>query len=279
MEKDTRLKVVHNHITTMIEQKIEAMPKDFNKTRFIQNAMTVLKENESKIANMKPDSVARTILKGAFLGLDFFQKECYAIPYGNELQFQTDYKGEKKIAKKYSIRPIQDIYAKIVRDGDMFDEVIMNGQQSLNFKPLAFNDGEIKGAFAVVLFKDGGMMYETMSKKEVDAVRTGYSKQSTGQAWTKSYSEMCKKTVLRRLCKHIEIDFESFEQAKTYEEAADVEFKKKREIIKPTSSLDVIEEDDYIDIKVEEEEQEKKGDLNAGKETMQTKDSEQLGLK
>lgn len=274
MEKDTRLIVVHNHITSMVEQKIEAMPKDFNKTRFIQNAMTVLKENESKIASMKPDSVARTILKGAFLGLDFFQKECYAIPYGNELQFQTDYKGEKKIAKKYSIRPIQDIYAKIVRDGDMFDEVIVNGQQSLNFKPLAFNDGEIKGAFAVVLFKDGGMQYETMSKKEVDAVRTGYSKQSTGQAWTKSYSEMCKKTVLRRLCKHIEIDFESSEQAKVYEESADVEFKKKREIVKPTSSLDSFE-GDVIDLEVEQIEEEKEDDGEA----MPTKDSEQLGLK
>lgn len=46
-------------------------------------------------------------------------------------------------------------------------------------------------------------------------------------------------------------------------------FQVKKEKIIPKSSLDI----------EEEKEQEKKGDLNAGKETMQTKDSEQLGLK
>jgi recombination protein RecT len=258
MEKETGLEVIHRQVNSMIDQKIEAMPKDFNKTRFIQNAMTVLMENKDKISKMNPNSVARTILKGAFLGLDFFQKECYAIPYGTELQFQTDYKGEKKIAKKYSIRPVQDIYAKIVREGDMFDEVIMDGRQSINFKPAPFNDKEIIGAFAVVLYKDGGMQYETMSKKDIDSVRTGYSKQSTGQAWTKSFGEMAKKTVLRRLCKHIEIDFENLEQAKIYEESADVEFKKKKETVVATSSLDSTpiyeqeeDEQEVIDVEIE----------------------------
>lgn len=245
MEKETGLVAIHKNISEMIDQKIEAMPKDFNKTRFLQNAMTVLQENKDKIGTLDPKTVARTILKGAFLGLDFFQKECYAIPYGNKLEFIVDYKGKKKLAKKYSIRPIMDIYAKIVKEGDTFDELIMNGQQSINFKPMSFNDNPIIGAFAVVLYTDGGMQYETMSRKDIENVRDKYSKQSKGQAWTNSFDEMCKKTVLGRLCKHIETDFESIEQAKVYEETSDVEFTKKtKEEVKPTSSLDALYEDD-----------------------------------
>ena len=71
----------------MIDDKIDAMPKDFNKTRFIQNAMTVLQDiPKDKLSQIDPTSIARTILKGAFLGLDFMSKEAYAIPYGKELQ-------------------------------------------------------------------------------------------------------------------------------------------------------------------------------------------------
>jgi len=249
-KQETGLILVHSKITKMIDERMDAMPKDFNKTRFVQNAMTVLQDiPKDKLSQIDPTSIARTILKGAFLGLDFMSKECYAIAYGKELQFQTDYKGEIKLAKKYSIRSIKEVYSMIVRDGDQFDEIVMDGRQSLNFKPMPFNDKAIIGAFAVVLYDDGGMQYETMSIKDIDAVRTGYSKMSTGQAWTKSFSEMARKTVLRRLCKHIEIDFESKEQKLAYDESADVEFKKvKKEEVKATSSLDYLEEETVIDV-------------------------------
>ena len=73
---------------------------------------------EFDFSKCEAPTVVRTLLKGAFLGLDFFNGECYAIPYGNQCQFQTDYKGEIKLCKRYSSNPIQDIYAKVVREGD-----------------------------------------------------------------------------------------------------------------------------------------------------------------
>ena len=57
-----------------------------------------------------------------------------------------------------------------------------------------------------------------------------------------------KKTVLRRLCKHIELDFDSIEQGKVWEEASDMEFKnepvesEKSEIEKELEADGVIEE-------------------------------------
>jgi len=96
----------HKALSKLLETKQEALPKDFNKARFLQNCMTVLQDTKD-IDKCQPITVARTMLKGAFLGLDFFNRECYAIIYnkkvGSEwvknLEFQTDYKGEIKLPR------------------------------------------------------------------------------------------------------------------------------------------------------------------------------------
>lgn len=241
----------YSQLERFLQTKAAALPKDFNQTRFLQNCMTVLQETKD-IEKMHPVSIARTMLKGAFLGLDFFNRECYAIPYGNQLQFQTDYKGEIKLAKKYSINKIKDIYAKVVREGDKFEEKVVDGKQYVNFEPIPFNNGEIIGAFAVVLFEDGSMMYETMSKAEIEAIRDNFSKAKNSLAWTKTPGEMYKKTVLRRLCKLIEKDFDSAEQRKVYEAADDMEFNKEKTVeVSPFD--DIIIDAEFEDVKEPEE--------------------------
>ncbi|OAB27843.1 recombinase [Paenibacillus macquariensis subsp. defensor] len=220
-----KLLVIHKNLENLLDSKREAMPSNFNKTRFLQNCMTVLQDTRD-IDKCDATSVARTMLKGAFLGLDFFNKECYAITYAGAVQFQTDYKGEKKLAKKYSVRPVRDIYAKLVKEGDDFKEEVKDGQQTIQFAPKPFNDGEVLGAFAVALFEDGGLVYEVMSKVDIETTRKNYSKQANGQAWTKSPGEMYKKTVLRRLCKNIELDFDTIEQAQAFEDSGDMDLNK-----------------------------------------------------
>lgn len=170
--KDTNyLVAVHKGLDESLEKQVAALPEKFNKQRFLQNCMTVLQDGQADFSKCEAPTVVRTLLKGAFLGLDFFNGECYAIPYGNQCQFQTDYKGEIKLCKRYSSNPIQDIYAKVVREGDKFEEVIENGKQYVNFRPKTFSNGEIIGAFAVVLYKDGSMMYDTMSKEDIEHTR------------------------------------------------------------------------------------------------------------
>lgn len=251
-DKQLVLAETHKNLMTLLTSKQDAMPKDFNQTRFLQNCMTVLQDTKD-IDKCQPISVARTLLKGAFLGLDFFQKECYAIPYGNSLQFQTDYKGETKMAKKYSIRPIKDIYAKVVRQGDCFEEIIKEGQQTINFQPVSFSNNEIMGAFAVVLYADGGMEYETMSTEQIEGIRKNFSKMPNSLMWKHTPEEAYKKTVLRRLTKKIEKDFVSVEQAKAYEESSDVEFKKNEEVAKRKDVPDILyKQDEIIDAEFNE---------------------------
>ena len=252
-EKKNYLMSIYDGLNNKLDAQVSALPKEFNKQRFVQNCMTVLQDTKNDFSKCEPATVVRTLMKGAFLGLDFFNGECYAIPYKETCSFQTDYKGEIKLCKKYSSVPIKDIYAKIVREGDFFEEYIENGQQTINFRPKQFNNGEIIGAFAVCLYRDGSMIYDTMSKTEIETTRDNYSKMATGQAWTKSYGEMCKKTVLRRLCKLIDLDFDYAEQMQAFEDASpfDVKHEEKPE---PEKAVDVfanvgdVEESEVINV-------------------------------
>lgn len=248
-KKEIVLKDSFNRLSSLLESKIESMPKGFNKQRFIQNCMAVLQDTKG-IENCNPGSVVRTLIKGAYLDLDFFQKECYAIPYGNEIQFQTDYKGEVKIAKKYSIRPIKDIYAKIVREGDEYSINVYNGEQSITFNPIPFNNGNIIGAFAVCLYKDGGIEVEEMSKQEIEDIRNNFSRMKNSLMWTKTPTEAYKKTVLRRLAKHIEKDFNT-QQIEAYNEASGLEFKDNKEVQK---AINPFEDEEIIDADFKENE-------------------------
>ena len=228
VDQNKQLAVIEENLSVLITEKINACPKNFSKTRFLQNCLTALSEVDPvKLAKCSPMSVALTMIKGAYLGLDFANKECYAIPYGSYLQFQTDYKGDIKLARQYSVKPIKDIYAKVVREGDKFDCKIENGSPIINFTPITFNDADITGAFAVVVYEDGTMAYESMSKKEIEATRHNFSKCASSPAWQKAWGEMAKKTVLKRVTKMIEISFDNAEQTKAFKEGGDL----KEEII------------------------------------------------
>lgn len=216
-----------------------ALPKDFNRERFIQNCLAVMNDTP-QLVKINPAHTIQGLLKGAYLGLDFLKRECYLIPYGTSVQFQTDYKGEVKFTKKYAVRKIKEIYAKVVRQGDEFTEEIIDGKPSIDFRPQAFNDGDIIGAFAVVLYQDGGMAYETMSIKDINSVRNNYSKASQSKAWKNSLDEMCKKTVLRRLCKHIDTDFESIEAQHAWEDGSGMDFS--------TTNVPISNKEEVIDV-------------------------------
>lgn len=230
---------IQTGLVKKLTENKDALPKGFNQQRFVLNCITVIQDmlkdekTKKKLEEVDPVSIPVCMAKAAYLGLDFFNGECYAIPYGKTMQFQTDYKGEIKLCKRYSVNEIKDIYAKVVREGDFFQEEIDGGVQNVTFRPVSFSDKEMIGAFSVVVFRDGSMMYDTMSKKEIENVRDNYSKAANSKAWVKSTGEMYKKTVLRRLCKLIDLSFDNIEQAMAYDDGGDVTFENTPELSGP----------------------------------------------
>lgn len=210
-----------NELSTVLTEELnlpsvsEALPPDFNKARFVQNCLSLAADSnfrDNVLTKYPQSKIVPGLLKGAYLGLDFFNKECYLIPYGSDLQFMVDYKGAEKLVKKYSVKPVSEIYARIVREGDEFTEQIVNNNPSVTFKPKPFNDGKIIGAFAVCQYTDGTAKVETMTIQQLDTAKR-MSKAQTGNAWKYWPEEMYKKVVIRRLCKGIPIEMSAQQTA------------------------------------------------------------------
>lgn len=210
-----------------LETHVSALPDGFNTDRFVQNAVALLNGNDTlqKYVKDNPQTglaqVKAGMMRGAYLGLDFLNREAYLVPYGSKLDYQTSYIGEIKLRKKYSVRPIRDIYADVVREGDDFTYEVIDGEPTIHHKPLPFNSNKVIGAYAVCIFEDGGKLIDTMSLEELENTRSS-SKASKSPAWSKFTNEMYKKTVLRRLCKTIDIDLNT-EQRTTLDEEMAIE--------------------------------------------------------
>lgn len=224
------LQDIQKNLLDLLVKKKDALPPGFNQQRFALNCITALSDmlkdgkKRETLNKVDPKTIPLCFIKGAYLGLDFLNGECYAIPYGTQMKFQTDYKGEIKVCKMYSKDPIKDIYAKVVREGDMYEEGVEAGIQKLNFTPVPFSNKPIIGSFAVVLYKDGTMKYDSMSKDEIEHTRETYSKAKNSDAWRESTGEMYKKTVIRRLSKLIDKNLDNIEQLKAYEDGSGFEF-------------------------------------------------------
>lgn len=229
-----------NNLDVSLDAVKEALPGDFNKARFLQNTVAVFKASPN-LLQYNQTEVLTECLKASYLGLDFMNKEAWLVPYGNHVQFQLGYKGACKFVKKYSIRPIQDIYAKVVRKGDDFEYGDKDGKQYLNWKPVPFSGSDPIGFFACIQFVDGGVLYEVMSKEEVDKIRRR-SKAGGSGPWVTDYEQMALKTVLKRICKNVETDFDNIEQRNAWDsDNAEFEQAPAAEVVDPFADNNEVE--------------------------------------
>ena len=213
-----------------------ALPSGFNKERFTQNAVAFLKSADRNVTECGLPQVMSVLKQGAILGLDFMSKECYAVPYGGKLQFMKSPTGDIKLVKKYAIRPVREVDAKVVREGDTFELTYNNDEPSWVFKPKPFSGGEVVGAFAWVRFEDGGILLDTLDRSELDAARSKSKMANTG-AWKSFPTEMFRKVALHRVCKKVAIDFENPMQRQLFD--ADTEI---TDDAKELRDKDIVEE-------------------------------------
>jgi len=151
-------------------------------------------------------SLYGSILQASRLGLmpDSILGQAYLIPYKVKgvmtCQFIPGYKGLVDLA--YRSGKVKEIYAEPVYERDEF-LVIKGLNRNIVHNPSPDCDprkDKITHFYAVIKYKDGGFDFEAMTKSEVDFIRAK-SNGATNKVWDDYYSEMGKKTVLRRLMK------------------------------------------------------------------------------
>lgn len=164
---------------------------------------------EPKLAECTPLSILRSMMQAAELGLEVCsgKNEAYLVPRWNskakalEATFLPGYQGLIKLARESG--SVRNVEARIVHAKDFF-EVEQGTAPVIRHRPSFEQDrGDIVAVYAVAFMPDGGSQFEVMAKHEVDEIRDRSKDKDGFSPWKSDYSEMARKTAVRRLAKYL----------------------------------------------------------------------------
>ncbi len=186
------------------------IPQNYVAANALKSASLILQEtvDNKKVCVLESctqTSIANCLLDMVKMGLEPSKKQCYFVAYGNKLQLMTSYFGKLAIAKRVS--DLKDVKAFVIYEGDEFETEFDLDTLSMRIKSYKpdvknVNLDKIVGAFAVPIFKDGSKGDVTyMSIQQIkNSWNQGYAKGNSG-AHKNFTDEMCKKTIITRVCK------------------------------------------------------------------------------
>jgi len=134
----------------------------------------------------------------------------------NKICFQLGYKGLLKLA--YQSGDVGAFSAECVFQGDEFD-YCMGTQGFIRHKPL-HKSNVLTHVWAMAKMKSGAEAFVVLPKEEIDKARKFAQ---ADHIWKAFYTDMCKKTALRRLCKLLHLCTE-LQRAIGVEEEAEGKF-------------------------------------------------------
>ena len=189
----------------------DSLPAGFNIQKAAQNAVTVINRNPEFLTQYGPGQLWECLRQSAILDLDISLGEAYIVPFKGKIKLMTSYRGDKLIAQRHCTRKIRDIHGYLVHEGDQFEATQKSEDWEWIFKPNPFKKGKMVGAFAYVIFEDGGNRLEFMDADELEAARR-QSNAANSPAWNRFSGEMYRKVILHRTCKHLDIDLSAEQQ-------------------------------------------------------------------
>ena len=239
----------------LLRRGIKALPSDVNSDRLKLNALMHISGDEKlkKLAMEQPTKTAQIVYNFMVLGLDMLNKDCYIIPFGNELVISRDYKAEKRLAKKYSVEKIRNIQADVVFANDEYS--YKDGIFIHNYDPFKAEAerGKRIGSYCKVTYENGVENYTFISLDEIKRVKAvSRSASSQYSPWVQWESDMFKKTAVRKAMKDIQLDFGNDNVQTAYKDTDnDVDFERK-----PMAEVVEQAEPDIIDVEIIEKEDE-----------------------
>jgi recombination protein RecT len=174
--------------------------------KLIRTAMTLVQTTPA-LLECTQASILAGIVKAAELGIELTGAlgQAYLIPYrskaGTTANFQIGYRGLIELA--YRSDRVLRFDARVVYSKDHFsisysDNPCFNHQPSLGGDP-----GDIIGFYSSVFFKNNATDIEYMSLNQILEHRDKYSKAGGDSPWNTAFTEMAKKTVIRKLAKRL----------------------------------------------------------------------------
>jgi recombination protein RecT len=211
-------------IQKLIADRLPAMaavlPKHLTPERLMRLATFDIARNPA-LLEASPDSLVGAVLQCAQLGLEpGIAGHAYLVPYRTKgvqrAQLIIGYRGLVELARRSG--QVSTIQAQAVYAGDDF-AYDLGLEPKLTHRRAESYDGEprLTHVYAICRLRDGGLQWEVMTRREIDAIRAR-SKAGDSGPWVTDYAEMAKKSVLRRLAKLLPLSIE-YQTALVAEEA------------------------------------------------------------
>jgi recombination protein RecT len=199
-----------------VEERIDAMMKDgrlflppnYSPQNAMKSAELIIRQtadrNGTPVLNYcTKESIYNALLDMVVQGLNPGKKQCYFIPYGNQLLLQRSYMGTISVAKR--LGGVREVHANVVYFDDEFEyEIELEGGYKIirhTQKIENIDGGKIKAAYAVVKLKDGGEYVEVMGISQIKKAWGQGATHGDSPAHRNFPDEMAKKTVINRACK------------------------------------------------------------------------------
>lgn len=205
----TNGKTIHEMLEDQRTQIARALPKTFDEQRFVRTVWTTVRGNKG-LMEADPASLISAVMLSAQLGLEPGPLgHCYFVPFRErnvpKVQFILGYKGIIDLARRSG--EIKSIEAREVREHDTFDYEF-GLEPVLRHRPADGDRGKPTHYYGVCHFKDGGHYFEVLTVADVEAYRQR-SKAGQSGPWTTDYSQMAKKTVIRRMAPYLPLNVEA----------------------------------------------------------------------
>lgn len=199
-----------NPITTICEGVVEmqgkfaaVLPSHIPMERFERAALTAI-QSTPNLATASRQSIYNSLLKAAQDGLVIDGREAALVIYnvkggGKIAQYMPMVAGV--IKKVRNSGQLATISAHVVHEADHFDYEL-GDDEGISHRPAMGDRGNPIAAYAIAKLKDGSIQREVMSVIEIEEIRASSRAKSSGP-WVTHWSEMARKTVIRRLAKYL----------------------------------------------------------------------------
>ena len=185
----------------------DVAPKHITKERIVKLALVAM-SRQPKLFECSDPSILQSIMKSGELGLDCVGTlgQGYLVPFYNgktktlECQFIPGYQGLIELARRSG--HVNRIESRVVYEKDQFDIEYGLDQKLRHTPSFADNRGAIRCFYAIAELKGGGNQIEIMTLKEINAIRDRSKAKSSGP-WVTDFSEMGRKTVVKRIFKYL----------------------------------------------------------------------------
>lgn len=178
-----------------------ALASGNNMVNFQTEAMFAMQavQGNDLLQKCNPASIRNAVINIASVGLSLnpVKKQAYLVPRGGIAVLDISYIGLAKLAT--DSKGIEYICADVVREKDSFTYRGKDEKPMHEFNPFDSDDsrGEIIGAYCYVRLPSGYYLTEVLPRSEIEKIRNT-SKAKNSPAWNLWYSEMCKKSVVKR---------------------------------------------------------------------------------